>query len=155
MNFRQSLYGFFNGRNGLDTLGKITGISAIVLFILSAILRSGFLYILTIALLFYTYFRIMSRDITKRRGENARFLSLSWRFKAFFTNIGVFFRNIGVTFKNFKDKIINAFSGIKDVESSYKIFTCPECGQKVRVPAHHGKIMITCPKCHKEFVKRS
>ena len=152
MNFRQSLYGFFNGRNGFDALGKTAGISALVLFILSAVFKSGFLYILAIALIFYAYFRIMSKNLTRRRGENAKFLSLSWHIRAFFVNIGVFFRNIGVTFKNFKDRIINRFSGVRE---GSKIFTCPECGQKVRVPAHRGRIMITCPKCHKEFVKRS
>ena len=32
---------------------------------------------------------------------------------------------------------------------------CPNCGQKIRVPRHKGKICIKCPKCRIEFVKKT
>lgn len=38
---------------------------------------------------------------------------------------------------------------------TYKVFRCPGCGQKVRIPRGHGKIEIHCPKCGRDFIKRS
>ncbi|NMM63434.1 hypothetical protein HBE96_12235 [Clostridium sp. P21] len=37
----------------------------------------------------------------------------------------------------------------------YKVFKCPECSQKLRVPRKKGKILITCKKCHTEFHGRT
>jgi uncharacterized paraquat-inducible protein A len=37
----------------------------------------------------------------------------------------------------------------------YKIFRCPHCKQKVRVPRGRGKISIHCPKCNTEFIRKS
>ena len=38
---------------------------------------------------------------------------------------------------------------------SYKIFKCPDCGQKIRIPRHKGRIEITCPKCKTKFIRKS
>ena len=32
---------------------------------------------------------------------------------------------------------------------------CPKCGQRVRVPRHKGKLLVSCPKCHTKFDARS
>ncbi|MDP4088980.1 MAG: hypothetical protein Q8930_06875 [Bacillota bacterium] len=39
--------------------------------------------------------------------------------------------------------------------SQYKIFKCPNCSQKLRVPRRHGRIVITCKKCGTEFKGKS
>ena len=44
---------------------------------------------------------------------------------------------------------------ISQARSNEKIFQCPKCGQKVRVPKGKGKIAIRCPKCNHQFVKRT
>ncbi len=44
---------------------------------------------------------------------------------------------------------------INRASSPDKIYQCPKCGQKVRVPKGKGKIAIRCPKCNHEFVKRT
>ena len=36
-----------------------------------------------------------------------------------------------------------------------RYFRCPQCGQQLRVPRGRGKISITCPKCHNQFIKKS
>lgn len=38
---------------------------------------------------------------------------------------------------------------------NYKILSCPNCAQKLRVPRHKGKITITCKNCHNEFKAKS
>lgn len=37
----------------------------------------------------------------------------------------------------------------------YKIYKCPKCGQKIRVPRHKGKIAIRCRKCGEEFIRKT
>ena len=37
----------------------------------------------------------------------------------------------------------------------YKIVSCPNCGQKLRLPRRKGKIIVTCKRCHNEFNLRT
>ena len=37
----------------------------------------------------------------------------------------------------------------------YRIFKCPGCSQKIRIPRGHGKVSIHCPKCGKDFIKKT
>ena len=37
----------------------------------------------------------------------------------------------------------------------YRIFKCPKCGQKLRVPRGKGKIAIRCRKCGEEFIRKT
>jgi hypothetical protein len=43
---------------------------------------------------------------------------------------------------------------IKDFKY-YKVFKCPQCSQKLRVPRKKGKILITCKKCNNKFHGRT
>ena len=37
----------------------------------------------------------------------------------------------------------------------YHIYSCPGCGQKIRIPrGGFKKVEIECPKCHTKFIKR-
>lgn len=40
-------------------------------------------------------------------------------------------------------------------DSTHRIYKCPTCGQKVRVPKGKGKISIHCPNCNCNFIKRT
>lgn len=40
-------------------------------------------------------------------------------------------------------------------DKQYKIFKCPECRQKLRVPRHRGKVRIICCRCKREFIRRT
>ena len=45
------------------------------------------------------------------------------------------------------------FSRLTDKQ--YRYFRCPGCRQVVRVPRGKGKINIRCPKCSRQFIKRT
>lgn len=101
--------------------------------ILSVIFRGPVLQILVVLLLTLCYFRMFSKDISKRYGENQKFLALKGRFFGYF--------------KNMKTR--------NQQRKTYHIYPCPTCKQKIRVPKGKGKICITCPKCKAEFIKKS
>lgn len=56
--------------------------------------------------------------------------------------------------KSLKASLIKSKSNIKQLQN-YKIFKCPNCSQKLRVPRGHGRITITCKKCGVEFKGKS
>lgn len=133
-NLRQKLVQFMQGRYGVnDTLNKWLLGTSLALLVLALLFRNGILDILAVLILAYSNYRIFSKNVSRRMTENQKFLALKNRIFSFFRN----------TFNNLNPK------------STYLIYACPKCGQKVRVPKGRGKIAITCPKCHAEFIKRS
>ena len=48
---------------------------------------------------------------------------------------------------------VNFFNHLKDKEHRY--FRCPQCRQTVRVPRGRGKINIRCPRCNRQFIKKT
>ncbi len=135
MDMREKIQRFMIGRYGADELSRFCSGAVMGLLILSLFRRLGlgYLYWVALALLIYSTWRMLSRNISKRYEENQKFLN--WKFK--------------MTQKT--DKIRKRWQQRK----IYRFFKCPQCKQTVRVPKGHGKICITCPKCRTEFVKKS
>lgn len=127
---------FMQGRYGVDQFSRFLLGVALVSIIISIFIR-GYLGTLlnTIGLLaiVYTYFRIFSRNIQKRYAENQKYLSITSKIRMRFN----------------KEKNIMA------QRKTHHIYTCPGCGQKIRIPRGKGKIEIECPKCHTKFIKNS
>ena len=121
-----------SGRYGFDQLGGFLCIASFILVIVGAWV-SPVLYWLGLILLIYSYFRVLSRNRSKRYAENLKYLSL---------------QNKVVDWAN---RYILRFKQRKQ----YRYFRCPQCGQQLRVPRGRGKISITCPKCHNQFIKKS
>ena len=107
---------FMSGRYGFDQLGGFLCIASFILVIVGAWV-SPVLYWLGLILLIYSYFRVLSRNRSKRYAENLKYLTL---------------QNKVVDWAN---RHILRF--------------------KLRVPRGRGKISITCPKCHNQFIKKS
>ena len=126
--FRQ----FMMGRYGADQLSRFIMGCGVVTLILYMILRGSLWYWLTLILLVWNYFRVFSRNHTKRALENQRYLDL-------------------------RDRVLGIFRGSRSGarDKNFRIYRCPSCHQKVRVPKGKGRISITCPKCHREFIKRT
>ncbi len=124
---------FMYGRNGADQLGMATLVVGIVLDMVSMFAKTDatrrILGAITAVLLFVMLFRMFSRNLTKRRAENAWFLN-----KILYPVQRKFNR----TKQQAQDK-------------EHKYFTCPNCRTVCRVPKGKGKIVITCPKCRTEI----
>ena len=136
--FRYKLYQFMQGRRGMDQLNHFLIRAALVMLIASLLFRQiSILYILTyyggLLILFYGYFRMLSRNIYKREREYNHFLA--WKYK--------YGRN-----KGFQQFYQNA-----DFER-FVYFQCPACGQKMRAPRKKGKIRIYCHNCGNSFEKK-
>lgn len=130
---------FMQGRYGVDDLSRFTMGAALVLIILAMIANifnrsvGSTLDILGIAAIVYAYVRIFSRNIQQRYAENQKYLQMTSKFR--------------LRFNKEKD--------LMRQRKTHHIYSCPGCGQKVRIPKGKGKIEIECPKCHTKFVKRS
>jgi predicted RNA-binding Zn-ribbon protein involved in translation (DUF1610 family) len=140
---------WMSGRNGIDTI-SITSLSAgAILCIITAFTKNPILYLVSVAFFLYAIFRILSGNVQKRRYENQQF-------RLFFISTGSFIKNFGwktrAFFTEFGRKIRYGWRQKKD---PYRIFLCPGCGQKVRVPSGKGKISIHCPKCGRDFIKKT
>ena len=124
---------FMYGRNGGDQLGLFMLWVAIMLDIVNIFVKNDVVYgIISIAsavLLLVTVLRMLSKNLAKRRAENAKFLQKVWW--------------------PLKGKIARA----KDKDHKY--FTCPDCRTVCRVPRGKGNLVITCPKCRNQIRGKS
>ncbi|MEG2176034.1 MAG: hypothetical protein RRY97_04085 [Oscillibacter sp.] len=121
---------FMYGRNGMDQLnmtllviGLLLNLALMPIQEQSAMLGTIF-YWISMALWVWVVFRCFSKNLTKRRGENAK---LTGRFR----------------------KIQGRWQGAKArrADKDHKYFTCKSCKTICRVPLGKGNIVITCPKC--------
>lgn len=143
MRFRDRFYRFMQGRYGVDQLNKFLMWGSIILLILSRLIGFAPLYFVALIALVYCYFRMFSKNIYKRSSENNRYLHIR-------ECIGRFFRRIFCTSRaGFRD------TGSGCYTPGYKIFKCPNCKQKLRVPRKRGMIEISCRRCGFVFRKRT
>lgn len=74
---REKLARFMVGRNGADALSKFFLYVALVLVVITMFSHNAILYLLGIAALIYSYFRMMSRNVSKRYYENQQYLRMT------------------------------------------------------------------------------
>lgn len=134
--FNNFMYTHMQGRYityGYDALSKfLFGITLILIFI-NIIASSGIISLITLFLIIYCYYRLLSKKIPERYKENEQYISIRNKVVGFFKN-----------FKYYADQARH-----------YHIYKCPGCGQKIRIPRGKGNIMVRCPKCNTEFKKRA
>ena len=141
----QRLALFLSGRNGADALGKACFILYFLLVILNLFLGSKILSVLILLLLILMVFRFFSRDLSRRRAENAKYLAVRTRVRDTFCRVPLF-RSIGA----FLSKKVRRISKLPT-----KCFrTCPSCKAELCLPRRRGKHTVRCPRCANEFAIR-
>ena len=125
---------FMQGRYGIDALYRTQLLAAVVCSLLAVLLQkstalSSLFSAVSVLLIGWAVFRLLSRKIEKRYLENLYYLE--W--------LGTVRRHI--RFRKVKH------SQRKD----YKFFVCPTCRTNLRVPKGKGKVNITCTKCGTRF----
>lgn len=127
------LRNFMAGRYGADHFNRFLLGVALIAMLLSSFFGRTVLYSISLLILLYCSFRMFSRDYDKRYQENNKYLT-------------------------YKNRFFNIFRKGKNTvnqRKEYHIYKCPSCKQKIRVPRGKGRIEITCPKCHTQFIKKS
>lgn len=120
------------GRYGSDQLNIFLLVVYLVLYFVAWVTGLGFLSIVGLIAIILALLRMMSRNIDRRRAENARFLKLIRPVTQWFKLRRTIYR---------------------DKEHCY--FKCPNCGQRLRVPKGKGKITVTCRACGASFQEKS
>lgn len=111
---KEKLMRFMYGRYGSDELNIVLLVASVVFSLLSPLL--GILRGLSMVCLCYAIYRMFSKNVYKRRMENAKIVPYTSFIKAKFKNKG-----------------------------QAKLFMCPKCKRTLRVPKGRGKININCP----------
>ena len=121
------------GRYGADQMGQMLSAVSMVFLIISLFSRNQAWFLLAVIGIVYNYFRMFSKNISKRYAENQKYLKMTAGIR----------RNLA----SWKSQLAQ--------RKIYHIYRCPGCKQKIRVPRGRGKIEIRCPKCNTRFVKKS
>jgi predicted RNA-binding Zn-ribbon protein involved in translation (DUF1610 family) len=119
----------FIGRNGPDQLSLGLTILALVL----SLFRVDILFYISLAVFALAILRMFSKNIDRRRKENLMFVKLVNKPRMWYYNIKAWAQQ----------------------RKEYRIFRCPKCGQKLRVPKGKGKVSIKCSKCGNRMTKNT
>lgn len=135
-NMKERFRRFMQGRYGADELSKALAVVVLIAFGLSLFTDRPFSTIYNgigwVAIVF-AYWRMFSKNHRVCWAQNQKYLSM---------------RNQVVRF-------LNKQKSLASQRKTHHIYTCPNCGQKIRIPRGKGKIEIRCPKCRRTFIKKS
>ena len=129
---RNALQRFMYGRYGNDQLNFFLLLVYIIIYVVSFFVRFSLLYYLGIVVLAVALFRLLSRNLERRRSENVRFMHLAGPVISWFRLRRTIMR-----------------------DKEHRYFRCPHCGQQLRVPRGKGKITVTCRNCGNSFEEKS
>ncbi len=130
---KEKLIRFMQTRYGMDDFSKFMAWTGLLLIIVNLFFNNTILSTIALVLLFFTYFRALSRNYARCSAQNEWFLRRTKGIRSYFALIKLRW----------------------EVRKTHHIYRCSKCGQNIRIPKGKGKILITFPKCRHEFTKRS
>lgn len=127
---------FMIGRYGADQLWR-----ALLIFYLIAIVITNIVYrysrvayyalsVMCFAIIAFAIFRVFSKNTEARRKENNDWLRLT-----------------GGVRQKFLQQI-----NINKQKKTHKFVKCRSCKKTLRLPKNKGKLNVTCPHCHNQFI---
>ncbi len=119
---------WMQGRYGVDALYKALVALYFILFALSLFLFRP-LYYVSLAVLGYSLYRVLSKNLSARAEENRRYLAISG---------------------NIKKKTLLFINRFK-FHKTHRYRTCPNCKTALRLPKKIGTMTVNCPVCHHTF----
>ncbi len=129
---REKIYRFMQGRYGNDTLNNVLMVLCIIFLVLNLFTRQFILELIGLFFWAVVIFRMFSKNTYRRYQENQSFMNLIAPI---------------TKYKTLQQK--------RRQDPSHKYYRCPSCHQIVRLPKGHGKVVVTCPKCQRQFEKRT
>ncbi len=129
---REKIWRFMQGRNGVDELYNFTVLISLIPLVLSIFIKgiAGLiLSLIYIVLIVWSLFRYFSKDLYKRRKENADFLRRSKGSAAFF--------------RLQRDRIRD--------RKTHVYRKCKNCKAVLRLPKKPGEHTVCCPQCSHRF----
>lgn len=129
MGLKEKFIRFMYGRNGNDQLTFGIFVVYLILSVLNMFFRSSVLNIIIMLLPALAIFRMLSKNIYKRKAENEKFLKIWYKFEPRFR------------------KIISRFKQLK----THSFHKCPQCKTTLRLPRKRGMHMVICPVCKHKF----
>ena len=137
---KQRIQRFLYGRNGPDHLSRFMMWTALAGMILSLLLHplgngslAALFWLYAIFAILYSYFRMFSRNVYKRREENGRYLQRRRKLT----------RKLDTLKLRFQQR------------KTYRFFTCTSCKSLLRVPRGKGTVRVTCKQCGETFTKKT
>ena len=129
---RRYLTRFMTGRYGGDQLNLFLIGLYLVLYVVFLFSRLLVFELLGTVVLVFSLYRSLSRNLERRRAENARFLQ----------TVRPVWRRLSAFHTRAHDK-------------EHRYFKCPNCGQQMRVPRGKGRITVHCRSCGAAFEEKS
>lgn len=127
--FINKLQKFLNGRYGPDELYSFLLVLCLVIILINAFFRNNVLTLIELIIFFFAIFGFLSKDISKRRGENKKYLNIKYKVESYFN-----YRK-----NRFRDRNTHMYK------------KCPKCRQKIRLPLKKGNHTVKCPNCKEKF----
>lgn len=120
---------FMYGRYGFDNLSRFMMILWFAIAFINLFFKSYILYAVTLIPAFLILFRMLSRNIIKRRAENARYQAIANKTGAWFS------------FRRQK---------LREIKT-HRYRKCPHCSAVLRLPRKTGVHTALCPRCKNRF----
>lgn len=118
--------------NGPDAISRLLLVLAVILTGCGLYAKLVPLIMLALIVLLVIVWRILSTNIIKRRKEESALLSHAGFLRPWLANPGA----------------------AHTEHKMYKHVKCPTCGQKARLPKGVGKVVVTCPSCGDQYIKK-
>ncbi|MCE5196699.1 MAG: hypothetical protein LLG09_06185 [Negativicutes bacterium] len=130
--FKARIANFMYGRYGIDQLYYGLLAVSFLLILINMAVQSQIINIVMYLILALLLFRAFSKNLTKRRRENALFLN--------------YWRPVQI-------KLARNLRRIREVKT-HRYRTCPKCKKVLRLSRKTGTHSVRCPSCQTEFKVR-